>query len=371
MKKNKGFLAVGNFDSNVGYAWRLMESFWCTIAEQLRPLGYQPHVVFPSISTVPACLSDAGFSVQLHNFSKRDPLSVLRQCYFLWKHNIEFLYLTDFKTYSAAYLFYRLAGVKKIISHDHTPGLRTIPSPFRLRLKQFLNGISALSVNACFAVSPYVSQRLASVNGVSPAKIFCVTNGIAIDAAVSQKTPHTGIRIVTVARAHYYKGIDFAIKVMAVLLEKNPSLPLTYTLYGDGPNIEEFKQLAESLGVSKSVQFAGRVDDVANRLLAADIAFHPSLGEAMSLALLECMRAQLAVVVSSNPSVSSFLVNNQTALIYEEGSVASAAESIQRLIDDALLRDQLGQDAWRAVKDQFNDVLMYENLRKSIAKIIE
>lgn len=370
MKKNKAFLAVGNYDSNVGYAWRLMESFWCAIAEQLRPLGYQAHVVFPSVSIVPMCLSQAGFSVRLHDFTKRDPLSILRQSYFLWSHNIQFLYLTDFKTYSAAYFFYRLAGVRKIVSHDHTPGLRTIPSPFRLRIKQFLNGIKWLSVDACFAVSPYVSQRLVSVNGVHPDKVFCITNGIPVQDSPSVKVPHEGIRIVTVARAHYYKGIDFAIKVMAVLLKNNPSLLLSYTLFGDGPNIDEFKQLAESLGVSKSVHFAGRVDDVVNRLLAADIAFHPSLGEAMSLALLECMRAQLAVVVSSNPSVSSFLINNQTALIYEEGSVTSAADAIQRLINDSLMCDELGQNAWRAVKNQFNDVLMYENLKNSVARII-
>lgn len=370
MKKSKGFLAVGNFDSNVGYAWRLMESFWCTIAGQLGPLGYQPHLVFPSISIIPVCLSDAGFSVHLQNFSKRDPLSVLSQCYFLWKHNVKFLYLTDFKTYSLAYFFYRLVGVKKIISHDHTPGLRTIPSPFRLRIKQLLNGISWLSVDACFAVSPYVSQRLVSVNGVCPDKVYCVTNGIAIDATPPAKLSHQGISIVTVARAHYYKGIDFAIKVMAVLLEKNPHLSVTYTLLGDGPNIDEFKALAESLGVNKVVHFPGRVDDVANRLLAADIAFHPSLGEAMSLALLECMRAQLAVVVSSNPSVSSFLVNNQTALIYQEGSIESAADALQRVIDDNVLREQLGRNAWCAVRDQFNSELMYKNLKNNIAKII-
>jgi glycosyltransferase involved in cell wall biosynthesis len=263
-----------------------------------------------------------------------------------------------------------MMGVKKIITHDHTPGVRTPPSAIKLFVKRLLHKATWASADACFAVSPFVARRLVDVNGVDAKRVFCITNGIRVDSLPVEKNIHTGIRIVTVARANYYKGIDFAIKVIASLVVRAPEIDFTYTLYGDGPHIDEFKLLATNLNVSDRIIFAGRVSDVSDKLLSADIAFHPSLGEAMSLALLEYMRAQLPLVVSSNPSVSSFLTKNVNALIYDERDISSATEVLLTLINSAELRTNLGRNAWLSVKEEFNETQMFGALEKSIAQII-
>lgn len=373
MAIEKGFLAVGNFDSNVGYAWRLMESFWCNISQQLKPLGYTPHLCFTSISIVPDHLTKENFSIHHMDFTKTGPLNTLAQSCFIWKNNIKFIYLTDFKTIDLRYLFYRIAGAKKIVTHDHSPGTRSLPSPFKLAIKKALHKLSWLCADACFAVSPYVEERLLKVNGVPKHKIFCITNGIPIsETQPPQKSSVSNdIKIVTVSRANFYKGIDFAVQVIAKLLKNNANTKITYTLYGDGPNLEEFKELAAKLNISQQVVFAGKVSGIPEKLLSFDIAFHPSKGEAMSLAILEYMRAGLPVVVSSNPSVSSFLLDQQTALIYQEQSIESAVNAMQQLIDSEKLRLQLGVGGWEAVCENFNDKLMLTKFNQCILKTLK
>jgi len=373
MVKNKGFLAIGNFDSNVGYAWKLMESFWVHIHQQLKPSGYNPFVCYPSISTIPESLMQANFSVHKINFEGNNFLNLIKQINFIWKNNIKIIYFTDFNTYDFKYLFYRIVGVQKIIIHDHSPGTRSSPSHFKFKLKKFIHKLSWICADGCFAVSPYVAERMRLINGVPEHKIFCVTNGIPFfqDYTLNKVANLNKVSIISVARATYYKGIDFAIKVIAQLVRKNPELDITYTLYGDGPDLESLKKLSLELNIFNHVIFAGKIDDIPEKLMHADIAFHPSRGEAMSLAILEYMRAELPVVVSSNPSVSSFLTDQYDALIYEENSIESAANSLQQLMDSIDYRRSIGINAKNAVKNKFNDSLMYEKLSSSIDQVLK
>lgn len=358
MPNKRGVLAIGNFDSNVGYAWRLMESLWCSLAKVTASPDREMHVCFPSISTVPECLIEHGYQAHTLDFTDRSLPAIIKQLRFIRRHGIQLMYFTDAHTASFRYLVFRLAGVKKIIVHDHTPGVRTRPRWLKRWYKTVLNRMPLLSCTACFAVSPYVAERLHVVNCVPQKKIYCITNGIRVGAPLPPRTENHTLTIVTVARANYYKGIDFAIKVMHHLVHTAGISHLHYVLYGDGPNLDEFKALADQYKVMDYITFAGAVSDVPDRLLSCDIAFHPSRGEAMSLAILEYMRAGLPVVASDNPSVSSALVHDEFALLYPEGSVDQAARAIQRLVNDVDTRTRLGMEARRQLETEFSDTRM-------------
>lgn len=171
MRSERGALAVGNFDSNVGYAWRLMESLWCDLARVMQTPGHKMHVCFPSISVVPPCLVEHGYQAHTLDFTSRSLPDVIKQLKFIRRHAIELVYFTDAHTASFRYLLFRLAGVKQIIVHDHTPGVRTPPGLMKRAYKSLLNRLPLVSCTACFAVSPYVAERLHRVNCV-PLKKF-------------------------------------------------------------------------------------------------------------------------------------------------------------------------------------------------------
>ncbi|WP_148862580.1 glycosyltransferase family 4 protein [Marinobacter fonticola] len=369
----KGILAVGNFDSNEGYAWRLMERFWCELSLLGADQGYQTYVCFPTVTVVPQCLTDASCRVDKVDFTVSGLSALFKQVRYIIKNSIHVMYLTDLKTYSWRYLLFRLAGVKTIVVHDHTPGMRSIPSGLKGFLKRFLNQMPFLSCTAALAVSPYVADRLVSVNGLPSSKVFCVTNGIDIGEALSpvhKSETSALVRVVTVGRVCFYKGIDFAIDVINVLVKDYSLNNFEYLVIGDGPDIDDFKHRVRQLNLGERVHFIGNVANVPERLLSCDIAFHPSRGEAMSLAILEYMRAGLAVVASDNPSVSSALEHDEYAVIYRQEDVQSAALTLKQLIEEPETRFRLGAGAQREVAENFSSDVMLRKFRDVMKRFV-
>ncbi|GGE72238.1 hypothetical protein GCM10011533_25690 [Streptosporangium jomthongense] len=372
MVRKPGVLAVGNFDSNTGYAWKLMERLWCDLSVFYGAKDYQTYVVFPSVSEVPGCLTEHNCIVEQEDFTSRSLRSIIRQASYIKKNSIKAVYLTDQETKSFRFFIFRLCGVREIIVHDHTPGVRTRPGYIKKLLKVIANRLPLFSCTACFAVSPYVKQRLIEINGVPPSKVYCVTNGIEISNLKSSAREEGEIvRIVTVARASYYKGIDFALRVIRSLVYEHGCRNIRYELFGDGPDLEVFKNLAAELEVEPFIEFHGAVNNVAERLETCDIAFHPSKGEAMSLAILEYMRAGLPVVASDNPSVSSTLEHGQDSVIYQEGDVESSAKALLGLIKSSEYRNRLGKCGQGRVKKEFSTDAMLLRFRQAISSVAD
>ncbi len=116
-----GLLLVANWDSDVGYAWWLMESYWAALAED-----YQTQMTailaYPSISKLPEVIEKAPVSPMVVDFSRFSPGLLWTQLRFLRRHRIQVMYLSDRAPRHWIYLLYRLAGVRRILVHDHTPG---------------------------------------------------------------------------------------------------------------------------------------------------------------------------------------------------------------------------------------------------------
>lgn len=127
-----------------------------------------------------------------------------------------------------------------------------------------------------------------------------------------------------------------------------------FLFIGDGPDLQHFRDHAESHDASEYCTFAGRRQDVAAILPGCDFAIHPSLGEVgYSLSILEYMQAGLPVIVPDNPSVCAATEHETTGLVYQEGDAAAAVAAIERLLDDKALRATMGEMAARAVTEKF------------------
>lgn len=354
-------LLVANWDSNVGYAWWLMESYWVRIARHYAD-DFKIILSFPTISKIPDHLQKAPIDCVECAFAQGWKINFLDRLGFIVRNKIKLIYLTDHPSYSVWYFLYRCLGVKWIITHDHSPGLRDAPSGVKKLFKSLLNRMPWLSANACIGATQYVQERLQRVNCIPAEKCFAAPNGILLrDLRVDKHElrQKLGIAldscvIITVARANKYKGIDFALDVFKFITQAHPDLNFTYLMVGDGPHLAEFKGRATELGLAEQVVFTGRVDTVDEYLAAADIAFHPSLGEVgYCLAILEYMQAQLPVVVPDNPSVCG-ATNAQTGSIYPEFKVEAAADALVRLMQQPVLRAQQGEAGRQTVEMQFN-----------------
>ena len=130
----------------------------------------------------------------------------------------------------------------------------------------------------------------------------------------------------------------------------------TLELYGSGTAAWEarLRAKAEALGIAGRVHFNGVVAKPAEVLSLAAICAYPSRVEGFGMALVEAMGAGCACVgFADAPGVNELIEPGRTGLLAEPG-VAGFAAALQRLVDDAALRAQLGQAAARTVRERWS-----------------
>ncbi|HSX49477.1 MAG TPA: glycosyltransferase family 4 protein [Cellvibrio sp.] len=370
----KNTLLIANFDSGVGYAWSLIEDFWIAIDKENKKINRDSIICYPSISKIAPKIIEAKITTLIHDFNNKSIKQILKNVQFILKNNIDTLYITDQKKRSYKYAIYRLFGIKKIIVHDHSPGIRKNKNPIIATFKKAVaNIIPGINCDAAFAVSPYITRRLQEIDALPNNIIYDITNGIKIRKA-SKRELNTSevVKIVSVARLTPYKSIDFSLRALAEAIPNLQNKKVHYYIIGDGPELQSLIELTHTLTLTNNVTFMGKLDHtkVIDQLEQCDIAIHPSKGEAMSLAILEYMQSQLALLTSNNPSVCSAFVADIEGVTYEEGNISDAAEKLQLLIQNNQLRFCLGAAAREKVITHFSDTLMMDKFIAAYVTVI-
>lgn len=377
-KANKSILCVANWDSNVGYAWWLMESFWVVIDRQY---GHEFEVVlaYPSISVIPKSITDSGIKVEEYDFKERGILQVLSNVRFLLKNNIKYIYFSDRNFFRWEYLIYRLAGIKRIIIHDHTPGMRTPPRGFKKFLKCIVARLPLVSADLIIGATEFVRNRNMEIACLPKRKCVSAPNGVpelgnrsnSVDIREEYSIPKESIIIVSVGRVDLYKGIDFSLDVVRYLVYKMKVVNLMYIYFGDGPDQSECEKIVKEKKIEKHVIFAGRKDNVIDYLPGCDIGLHTSRGEVgYSLSILEFMRASLPVVVPDNPSVCEATSHGETGLVYKDLDVASAAKALSDLIGNKEMRLGMKTASLKKINSKYSLEKCHKLLLTHLSKII-
>jgi glycosyltransferase involved in cell wall biosynthesis len=158
--------------------------------------------------------------------------------------------------------------------------------------------------------------------------------------------------VVSVGRLVYYKGFEVLIRAMASVHGK-------LVIVGDGPLRGELESLAARLGVTGKVVFAGEINNAGLNVYyhAADLFALASVArsEAFGIVQIEAMAAGLPVVNTSLDSGVPFVsLDGETGLTVPPGNAPALAAAINRLLDDAGLRQTLGQAGARRAKQEFS-----------------
>ena len=126
------------------------------------------------------------------------------------------------------------------------------------------------------------------------------------------------------------------------------------TLAGGGP-VDEFRKLANGLGLSQRVDFAGWVNEAAVKALSAEaeILVLPSHAEGLAMAVLEGLSHGLAVVTTPVGAHPEVIEPGVSGLFVPPGDVTALADALGRVIDDAALRERLGRGARQRFLEKF------------------
>lgn len=349
-RSKSNILLVGNWRSDTGYAWKMIERFWIAIAQAFH--DKHTFLCFPEVTTVNPEIAAAGIVVEEFDFNFRRPTALAGFCR---ARDIGLIYLTDRPYSSSLYPLLRASGVHKIVIHDHTPGQRTIPSLFR-RIAKTANG-RVFGADEYIACSEQVLERLAKVGCIPPERCHLALNGIDLsrfphplptireELSISRNT----VLAVSSSRVHPYKRIGDIVDAAALLTD----LDLHFIHIGDGPDFDALQSRIRKLGLDSRFTLLGQRNDVPKILAGCDMAIHASSGEGLSLSILEFMASRLAVIVTDEPSVSQIIEPDVSGLKYRHGNVEALAAGIRILANDPQTRVRLGQGARTQVENRY------------------
>ncbi len=158
--------------------------------------------------------------------------------------------------------------------------------------------------------------------------------------------------ILFVSRLITRKGLQFLLPALARL--RDEGLAFRLQVVGDGPQREEWTQLARELGMEAMVEFTGAVahHDLPALYRDADIFVLPSLSEGMPNVVLEAIAAGLPVVGTAVPGMAELVGEGENGFIVPPGAPDVFVEPLRQLLDDAALRERMGE-ASRAHAEQF------------------
>ncbi|OIO68722.1 MAG: hypothetical protein COW19_05475 [Zetaproteobacteria bacterium CG12_big_fil_rev_8_21_14_0_65_55_1124] len=158
----------------------------------------------------------------------------------------------------------------------------------------------------------------------------------------------------TVARLSPEKGVQSLLEALAQLRGKN----WQWIIAGDGWMRPQLETMRARLGLENRVRFVGAVDPIPY-YAAADMFVLPSHYEGFGLVLLEAMANRLPCIAfdSKPPEVITasreIIVHDQTGFVAEAGNSGAMAACIDRLIDDARLRSEMGEQGYQRCVAQF------------------
>ncbi len=189
-------------------------------------------------------------------------------------------------------------------------------------------------------------------------KYEVINNGVDIkEVFVNSQTRQpanspTKLTIGTVGRLSKEKGHKYLIEAFAKLAKDYSNIRLL--IVGDGDLRKDLETLSNSLGINGKVTFSGFQEDVEKYYSLMDIYASPSLLEHFPLAVLEAMSFGKAIMATSVGGVPKLIKHGETGMLIESGSAEQIEKALKTLITDKEIRDRLGAQAQKLVKEQYS-----------------
>lgn len=254
---------------------------------------------------------------------------------------------------------------KKIIIHQHGGEWKDYFDSLDERNKDQVRAVLKMA-DKFLVLSPYYKEFFENIIGIENVIVFPDT--INIPKRINKQ--YNGKHILFLGRLCREKGIQELVEAVIQLHE----------LYGDIElklgGIWEDKDLEKTIDSYDFIKYLGWMDssEKIEELSKADIFVMPSYFEGQSLAILEAMSMNCAIVASNVGGIPMMIEDGITGILVEPKDANSLYEGIKKVIDDTSLAEYIAKNAYDKALDEFNIVHtvdeivnMYEELKDAMS----
>ncbi|MBT1450659.1 glycosyltransferase family 4 protein [Glaciecola sp. XM2] len=165
------------------------------------------------------------------------------------------------------------------------------------------------------------------------------------------------IAIISVGRLVELKRFDILIDAIAKLPNHEA---IKVFIVGDGPQKDKLAQLISQHRLTNTVTMLGERDDVEELLAASDIFSLTSETEGMSKSILEALAANLPVLATNVGGNKDLVIHDQNGYLIEDHQPSSLTDYIKVLIQNAELRQKMGDESRNLVEAEYNSELFLQ-----------
>lgn len=213
-------------------------------------------------------------------------------------------------------------------------------------------------------ISEYHRRYIADLSPRIPAAaidvVHCGIEPERIDPP-AQRRLHEPPRILSVGRAIPKKGHEHLVDACAELAKRNRAFSCQILIGGAGRS-EPLKERIDSHGIAGQVTLLGaRDEDAVLDLLSTSDVFVLACVVAESgdrdgipVSLMEAMASEMPVVTTPVAGIPELVQHDVTGVLTGERDAVGLADAIERLLDDADLRTELGKRGRAIVLEEFN-----------------
>jgi glycosyltransferase involved in cell wall biosynthesis len=164
------------------------------------------------------------------------------------------------------------------------------------------------------------------------------------------------------------KGHTYLISAVARLIEKG--LRIKCFIAGQGLLENDLSEQIKKFGLSNVVMLLGYRNDVAELLNACDLFCMPSLNEALGYSLIEAMAVGKPIVASDVGGIPEVVSHGKEGLLVRPKDAKTLSDTIESLLSDTSLMNELGSNALQKVKNRFSISRMQETSKKLFEKVL-
>jgi glycosyltransferase involved in cell wall biosynthesis len=216
--------------------------------------------------------------------------------------------------------------------------------------------------DAITAISNYLSNWAKTLNKkVEPILVYNGANQKDLANEVDAKDVETikqkigkkegDVFLVNTSRVVHQKGIDTVVRALP-LLPKN----IKFVAVGDGDKMDEYKALAQELGVADRVVFAGRVDRNQTPVYrkASDIFVATSRSEGLGSTFLSAMASGLPLITTGVGGIADYAFDGKTAYIVPVDDPAAIAKKVEQVLKEKDEAKTICSNARRLIEEEYN-----------------
>jgi glycosyltransferase involved in cell wall biosynthesis len=163
--------------------------------------------------------------------------------------------------------------------------------------------------------------------------------------------PNDKIKLLFVGRLFPEKSIHTFIEATPQIIKENENAHVM--IVGGGHLRPKLEKLAHDLGIHKNISFLGLIseEDKISAYNASDIFVLPSLAELEGMVVLEAMACGKPIIVANSERSASKYFVKENGFLFESQNHIDLSEKILTLLNDAELREKMGQRSLEIIKD--------------------